>query len=71
MVAADLLSDAELQYVVSFRPERRVTREDAPPPGRFETTSSARLARTSRYCRRSSYKSSGIHRRSLAKALRN
>lgn len=67
MQATDTLYDNELQYTVSFRQVRRIEREDAPPPGRFETTSSARFAREMRYRRESSGSRRGIQHRGTAR----
>jgi hypothetical protein len=68
MSTTDTLHDNELQYTVSFRQVRRIEREDAPPPGRFEMTSSARLARQSRYSKGSSSARRGMQHRGTAKA---
>jgi hypothetical protein len=63
MVTASAMLEDDLQYTVSFRQVRRIEREDAPPPGRFETTSGTRFARESRYRR-----DSGGARRGTARA---
>jgi hypothetical protein len=68
MIAAQTFCEEEFQYTVSFRQVRRVEREDAPPPGRFEMTSSARLARQSRYSKGNSGARRGIQHRGTAKA---
>jgi len=67
MYAAETLHDNELQYTVSFRQVRRIEREDAPPPGRFETTSSARFARAARYRRGTSSARRGMQHRGTSR----
>jgi hypothetical protein len=68
MVTANAMCEDDLQYTVSFRQVRRIEREDAPPAGRFETTSSARFARESRYRRESGGARRGIQLRGTSRA---